>query len=515
MGDTLIDEFENSNNDINFLLGIKTPANIPNTSARTEVNIFTGEVVTSVTFSRGNLEFVGVNAGTDGENISTGQKFGGIKFDGFYPKKDAGILIGGSYTPLDGTAGLRIGIGTSDNNVYIEVEGNLYQIADSTLNQIITQGDDLGYLDAGVYNNGRGQHPGYWSDTGFIDAPDGELADVISNSQSLSEFISTFVGLHSGNRDVVDHFLEDVGIENCFLAGTMIDMWPEDVKPNVNGLYDEKEVLAKVWKKPIEQITADDDVLSYDKDGNLKPGKVTRTFQNKAKHILDFHGLMMTPGHATFCAEGKFKDQHVPIIDILRSDGCIQKSDGTIIRAATNCPINSAGDRFIWAVTGETKDGVTKVADKGKIRLGTRYITPEGNDVSVLDMIMSNDVVITEEGLIKHNANDPQGMPFRWAFSDKLPKPEAYVMQRSQLTTQDIYQHGEWEMAFPPQMPAPFAGEAGGSYKPNPVLQASAPPNIPLSMENSPNKPTVSRKQRRAMEAKKRKANKQGRVTIH
>lgn len=304
-------------------------------------------------------------------------------------------------------------------------------------------------------------------------------------------------------------------IENCFLAGTMIGMWPEGVKANANGLYDEKEVLAKVWKKPIEQITADDNVLSYDKDGNLKPGKVTRTFQNKAKHILDFHGLMMTPGHATFCAEGKFKGQHVPIIDILRSDGCIQKADGTIIRAATNCPINSAGDRFIWAITGETKDGVTKVAEKGKIRLGTRTITPEGNDVSVLDMIMAHDVVITKEGLIKHNANDPSGMPFRWSFGDKLPKPEDYIMQRSELTTQDIYQHGEWERAFPPQMPAPFAGEAGGSYKPDPVLQASALPNIPLSMRNSPNQPTMSRKQRRAMEAKKRKTKKQSNVTLH
>lgn len=40
-----------------------------------------------------------------------------------------------------------------------------------------------------------------------------------------------------------------------------------------HGLYDEKEVLAKVWKKSIEQITTDDGVLSYDKDGNLSPCK--------------------------------------------------------------------------------------------------------------------------------------------------------------------------------------------------------------------------------------------------
>ncbi|MGH0004871.1 Hint domain-containing protein, partial [Pseudovibrio ascidiaceicola] len=97
----------------------------------------------------------------------------------------------------------------------------------------------------------------------------------------------------------------------CFLAGTPISMW--------DGT-----------KKPIEDIRPDDIVTSYDENGNLVPGRVKRTKTNRAKHILDFHGLMVTPGHAIYCADGKFKGQHVPIIDILRSDGAIQKEDGTI-----------------------------------------------------------------------------------------------------------------------------------------------------------------------------------------
>ncbi|MCP4138557.1 MAG: hypothetical protein GY754_46795, partial [bacterium] len=78
----------------------------------------------------------------------------------------------------------------------------------------------------------------------------------------------------------------------CFLAGTMIDMWPLDLKPDASGHYDEKVVLAKIWQKPIEEVTPDDWVVSYDDNGRLKPGRVTRTFQNHSKHILDVHGLM-------------------------------------------------------------------------------------------------------------------------------------------------------------------------------------------------------------------------------
>ncbi|MBL4785606.1 MAG: hypothetical protein JKY49_09275, partial [Cohaesibacteraceae bacterium] len=80
-------------------------------------------------------------------------------------------------------------------------------------------------------------------------------------------------------------FNNSVKPPSCFLAGTMISMWDGS-------------------EKPIEQINADDVVTSYDKDGNPAPGRVKRTMQNRAKYILDFHGLMTTPGHAFYCAEG-------------------------------------------------------------------------------------------------------------------------------------------------------------------------------------------------------------------
>lgn len=39
---------------------------------------------------------------------------------------------------------------------------------------------------------------------------------------------------------------------------------------------------------------------------------------------------MMTPGHVTYCAKvegevNKFADSHVPVIDILRTDGALMK----------------------------------------------------------------------------------------------------------------------------------------------------------------------------------------------
>ncbi|QBY00592.1 hypothetical protein E2K80_07430 [Rhodophyticola sp. CCM32] len=46
-------------------------------------------------------------------------------------------------------------------------------------------------------------------------------------------------------------------------------------------------------------------VLSFDKDEDLVPGKVTRTFQNDAKIILDFHGTFVTPGHVYYRHDSK------------------------------------------------------------------------------------------------------------------------------------------------------------------------------------------------------------------
>lgn len=228
---------------------------------------------------------------------------------------------------------------------------------------------------------------------------------------------------------------KSVGLFDCFLAGTAIALFHDP-------------------SKRIEEITCGDLVLSFDETGRMVPGRVTRTFQNIATTILDVHGLMVTPGHVTFCGEGRFAGRHVPIIDILRSDGALVTKDGEKLRAGTNLPVGSKGDQLIWAVTGERQaDGTFRVREKGQIRLGTRYITHDGRDLSVMDLIDAAGGEVTEDGLISTGAVDA-GAPFLWPFSEHLPTPEAYVLQRSQTTLPDIYAANEWE-ALRPQMPAP------------------------------------------------------------
>jgi hypothetical protein len=234
--------------------------------------------------------------------------------------------------------------------------------------------------------------------------------------------------------------IEDGGIrlvpKYCFAAGTMIDMWDGS-------------------QKPIEQIAPDDRVVSYDEAGTLRPGRVSAVKVNQVRHTLDFHTLMVTPGHVMLCGDGPFAGRHAPLIDILRSDGAVVRRDGTAVRAATNCAVGAAEDGFVWAVTGDRADngGIT-VRDKGRIRLGTRASTPDGDDVSVAELIVGAGGAVTPDGLVRRGGAGP-AMPFLWTFSEMLPKPEDYVLQRSGLTLTEIYRAGEWEgegpmLAAPP-----------------------------------------------------------------
>ena len=275
-------------------------------------------------------------------------------------------------------------------------------------------------------------------------------------------------------------------INQCFLAGTAISMW--------DGT-----------KKPIEQVQPGDMVTSYDKDGTLKPGKVKRTMTNRAKQILDVHGLMVTPGHATLCGDGLFAGRHVPILDILRSDGALVLENGNMIRAATGCPLGSLGDRMVTAIVGQDQPGGrVKIAQLGQIRLGTRFIMPSGEDVSVLDLIAQGGGSVTSDGMITTRDGGPE-MPFRWTLTPLLPRPEDYVLQRSATHLHDIYQANEWE-SVRPAMPVPTFGEAGPTTSTHPLQRRAAPVNVPLSMLGHPSAPKPSREYRRMAEAKPRQS---------
>ncbi len=124
--------------------------------------------------------------------------------------------------------------------------------------------------------------------------------DIGTNPEFLSRVAPALQAL--GGQDAWGRFLNDHLDGGCFGPEVPIDMWPLDpmLKPGPDGIYDQGEVRAKIWKKPIELIQVGDLVVSFDDNDNLVPGPVTRTFQNDAKILLDFHGTQVTPGHVYY-----------------------------------------------------------------------------------------------------------------------------------------------------------------------------------------------------------------------
>lgn len=285
---------------------------------------------------------------------------------------------------------------------------------------------------------------------------------------------------------------------HCFLSRTRVRMWPLDpsIKPRADGSYDEGLVLSKVWEKPIEDIRVGDVVVSYDDQGRIKPGTVTRTMTNTVTHILDFWGAGVTPGHAYYCADGKFADQHVPLMDILRTDGAIMRADGTMVRAATNCEVGSMGDRLIQAsATKKLPDGSWAPMTTGQVRFGTRIVLPDGKHMSFLEMAQEEGWKVTDTGYMVGMMKGEDGtveervFHFPYCFGEELPKPEDYILARSDVTLDAIYAAGEWEQ-IGTQMPAPEHMIGLNIDHRSRLFQPSKPsPNIPPAFADHPDAP--------------------------
>ncbi|GHB50683.1 hypothetical protein GCM10007094_44740 [Pseudovibrio japonicus] len=253
----------------------------------------------------------------------------------------------------------------------------------------------------------------------------------------------------------------------CFLPGTPI-------------------LLPDGSEKRIEEIVVGDLVQSYNASGDLVVSRVSKVFHNQSQHILDVFGLMVTPGHVTYCGEGPFAGQHVPMIDILRSDGALMKSDGTLVRASTGCVVGSEGDALIWAVTGERRgDGTVAIKEKAQIRAGSRFILDDGRDICLLDLIKAAGGALTGDGSIKLSGSEA-ALPFHWIFSESLPAPEDYVLQRSQLSLKEIYGAGKWEGGA-----SNFSGEGLLGMRKlvtrSTAQIAAGTPNIPFSLLDKSN----------------------------
>lgn len=288
-------------------------------------------------------------------------------------------------------------------------------------------------------------------------------------------------------------------IDHCFLGDTPIQMWPlnPSIQPHADGSFDEQKVFPQIWQKPISEVQPGDIVVSYDERGRLAPKPVVRTMVNSVAHILDFWGTGTTPGHAYYCADGIFKGQHVPIMDILRTDGAIMGSDGKLIRAATNCEVGSLADKFIHVTAlKRVEDGSWAFAEEGMLRFGTRLILADGRHISLMEMAAGEGWQISEDGYMVAMVRGDNGQlqeqkfSFPYEHGETLPKPEAYILARSAVTLEEIYAAGEWEQ-IGTRMPAPaglFDLTKGGSGKVEQTF--SKRPNVPPAFADRPDAPT-------------------------
>lgn len=234
-------------------------------------------------------------------------------------------------------------------------------------------------------------------------------------------------GQFSRNKDIPEKGFSEVrrsytkdDFIRCFSAGTHIDM--------ANGT-----------QKPIETIEIGDEVLAYDPEANaglgeLRSGTVTRTMTNIVDEIIDFHGMKVTPGHATLCCDGPNAGRHIPLMDIIMADGAVANRDGTVIRAATNLPVGCEGDQFVTVAYILDKSQETYF--KGKMRLGTLMAGMDGkDDWRVINALKREGYRIFPDGLIAKDGEAPH--PLYW-FGE-VPRPHDYILKKSALTVAGLY----------------------------------------------------------------------------
>ena len=103
-------------------------------------------------------------------------------------------------------------------------------------------------------------------------------------------------------------------------------------------------------------------------------------------------------------------------------------------------------------------DGSVIAKDRGRIRLGTRFVFDGKRSYCVADLIKAGGGIVGEDELIR--VGDSAPVPFLWDQDDTLPRPEDFVLTCSDTTLEDIYKAAEWE-GQRPHMPAPIVMDGG------------------------------------------------------
>lgn len=178
-----------------------------------------------------------------------------------------------------------------------------------------------------------------------------------------------------------------LGIDGCFLPGTPI-------------------LMADGTSKPIEDIRPGDEVASFDPHaqnglGPLKPGKVTRTFTNVTKTIINLRGLKMTPGHVVLMDNGEWDK----IAVALRDDRAIVEQRGdmaVLVRARTGAAIGSVQDIPIQVLFTDPLTRQTRIA---KVRAGIPTLAQmidkkTAKVITMADVLLMQDYKIEPDGTI-------------------------------------------------------------------------------------------------------------------
>lgn len=171
----------------------------------------------------------------------------------------------------------------------------------------------------------------------------------------------------------------------CFVAGTQI-------------------LMADGSRKPIEDIRPGDEVASFDPQaeqglGPLKPGKVTRTFTNVTKTIINLRGLKMTPGHVVLMDNGEWEK----IAGALRDDRAIVEQRGdkpVLVRARTGAKIGSVEDVPIQVLFTDPETRKTRVA---LVRAGIPALA------RMIDEKTAQVVTMADVLLMQHYKIEPDG----------------------------------------------------------------------------------------------------------
>ena len=281
---------------------------------------------------------------------------------------------------------------------------------------------------------------------GFLESKGITPDNLPDGFKAKFDYFGNFTGVEFEEDD--DEVIETNGEENekCFAAGTQIDM-------------------ADGTQKPIETIQVGDKVMAYDPAenagrGGLKPARVTRTMVNQVPHLLDFHGVKVTPGHATLCGDVPNEGKHIPLMDILLADGAVVNRDGALLRAATNLPVGSEGDQFVEVAWITFKS--QKTFFRGWMRAGTLTLDAKGKTHRVLDALNREGYRLLPDGLIAKDGETPH--PLYW-FGE-LPKPADYVLAKSDLTLAELYSAEGQELARPaaPASSSKIGAELGAVY---------------------------------------------------